>query len=201
MAHAISGPLEGHDAIELQRLLDDAAKISKLEIGLVHSQFFELFISKVSLFIDTKTRSMFYLPVDGPLTLVTAQVFGSADAESRGIFFRNLARIGDQFLNQLRAPFLRSRDYTSWRNARDGALWIVAFIDAFESVAEADGVEVPVDLTPLRSDLESALRPFPEEERFGSHIDWFADFVRQARGKIRVMELAEQLHRTLASAQ
>jgi hypothetical protein len=202
VANAISGPLEGHDAIELQRILDDAAKIGTLEIGLSHSLFFELFISKVSEFIDTKTRSIFYLPVDGPLTLVMAQVSGSANEESRGIFFCNVARIGDQFLNQLRAPFLRSKDYTSWKNARDGALWIVVFIDALESVAQADGVdEVPGDLTTLRSELESALRPFPEEERFGSHIDWFADFVRQAQGKIRVMELAEQLHRTLKSAQ
>ena len=57
VAHAISGPLEGHEAIELQRILDGAAKIGTLEIGLSHSLFFELFISKVSEFSDTKTQA------------------------------------------------------------------------------------------------------------------------------------------------
>ncbi len=199
LAHAISGAFEGGNAMELQRLFDDAAKIGTLEIGLAHRLFFQLLCDKLSLFFATDSRPNFYLPVDGPLTLVTAQICESANAESCAVLSSELARIGDQLLNQLRAPFLRSRNYTSWRNARDGALWIVAFTDVLESVSAA-GVEVPANLTMFRSDLESALRPFPDEERFGSHIDWFATYVRQARGRISAIELAKQLHRTLASA-
>jgi hypothetical protein len=193
IAHAFSGPLEGADAPELYRTFEEAALLTGFDKQLGAQLLLSILVEKLQQFASGIATRLFYLPVDGPLTLVCAKALSELDLKARLEHLGQLERMGDAFLDRLRTPFSRSKEYSLWNSARNGGTWQIAYSDAIESAYKSLGEPLPPHLESSRSDLLSTLQLLPDEEQVQQPLDWFRDFVTKAREAGTVVELADYL--------
>ncbi len=193
ITHALSGPLEGADATELYRTFEQAALQTGFDIQLGAQLLLSILVVKLQQFESGAATRGFYLPVDGPLTLVCAKALSELDPKARREHLEQLERVGQVFLDRLRTPFFRSREYTLWSCARNGGTWLIAYSDAIESAYKSRGEPLPARLESARSEVLPVLQLVPDEERVQQPLDWFRDFVAKAQEAGTVMDLADYL--------
>jgi hypothetical protein len=179
IAHALSGPLEGAEAPELYRTFGQAAGRAGFDMQLGTRLLLKILIEKLQVFVGGDLAGGFYLPVDGPLTLVCSEALSGLDVKARGEHFDRLVRVGDVFLGRLRTPFFRSREYGLWSSAADGAIWLIAYFDAIEGAHKSRGEPLPARLEHSRSELLSTLRLLPDEGELGSLWIGFVTLLRK----------------------
>ncbi len=193
IAHAFSGPLEGSDAPELFRIFKEGKIRTGFDIQLAIQLLLTLLLEKLQQFASAQISRSFYLPVDGPLTLVCSEALCDLDPHARAKHFAKLEKVGNAFLDRLRTPFFRSREYWLWASAKDGGTWLLVYLDVIDSAQRSRGEGLPAALEAFRSELLSALQLLPDESRIQQPLDWFRNFVAQTRDSYSVIDLADYL--------